>query len=524
MATYVVVDKDTDPLGPNEVRAGDTIDASNGDIFIISESVSDNIKFESSTGDPTNFEIRFETTNTSDFDVEITENLDVGIVISEGVDLSEVDIKADKALAVVMTAGDNVSLGKFEGSSLGTDVLTIGHGFTTNHDIKLNGGDNFLTIGDNATIRDIESDDGNDTIFIGNGLIADDIKTKGGADAITIGDNARFDNIETGDGDDSITLGDNIFANDIKSGEGDDALVIGDGASLHNIETDKGADSITIGDDLIAKDIKTGDGADELSIADGAVVDDINTGKGNDTVSVGDDFTADKVETKEGYDVVLSGAGGSIKDLDGGKDNDKLRSETDYPGASNFENIVCFMRGSRMETDIGNVPIESLRVGDRIRTADHGYQIIRWINSTSVPGRGLHAPVRIAAGALGNTHPLWVSQQHRMLFSGVEVELYFGEPEVLVAAKHLAGLPGIELIELPQVEFFHMLFDRHEIVFAEGIPSESFYPGDVGMNALSKAACAEIYSLFPELEADSGVFGESARYVLKAYEASILAA
>ena len=221
---------------------------------------------------------------------------------------------------------------------------------------------------------------------------------------------------------------------------------------------------------------------------------------------------------------MISGAGGSINDLDGGDDNDKLNSKTDYPNANSFETIVCFVKGTRIETDKGNIAIEALRVGDRVKTADHGLQTIRWINSTSVPAFGLHAPVRIAAGALGNTRPLWVSQQHRMLFFGAEVQLYFGESEVLVAAKHLAGLSGIEIIELPRVEFFHMLFDRHEIVFSEGIPSESFYPGDVGMNALSDASCAEIYSLFPELEASSGSFGASARYVLKAYEAGVLAA
>ncbi len=157
VATYIIVDKDKDPLGPNEIRAGDTIDVNNGDIFIVSASADDNVKFESATGNPTNFEIRFETSNANDFDVEIMENLDVGIVISNGVDLSDVDIKADKALSVVMTVGNNVSLGKFEGSADGVDLLTIGNGFTTDHDIKLKGGDNFLSIGDNATIRKIDS-------------------------------------------------------------------------------------------------------------------------------------------------------------------------------------------------------------------------------------------------------------------------------------------------------------------------------------------------------------------------------
>ncbi|MGJ8545206.1 MAG: Hint domain-containing protein [Sulfitobacter sp.] len=443
MATYYVVDKNTDPLGPNELRAGETLDVNSGDVFVISASAADDIKFESATGKPTSFEIRFETSNSNDFDIEIEDDLDVAIAISSDVDLSDIDIEADEALSVVLTAEDNVSLGKFEGSSDGVDSLTIGDGFSTDEDIKLNGGDNFLKIGDNATIRKIETGAGKDTINLGDNLSADEIKTGGGADALSIGDDGFLDKIETG--------------------------------------------------------------------------------SGNDTVSVGDNFTADKLETKEGDDLVISGRNGSIDELKGGKGNDQLKSATKYSNAREFENI-CFAHGTHIETDKGQVPIETLRVGDRIKTMDHGFQAIRWIGSTTVPGLRLHAPIRIAAGALGNTRPLWVSQQHRMLVSGAGVQFHFGEAEVLVAAKYLAAMPGIDLIEVPQIEYFHMLFDRHEIVFAEGIPSESFYPGSVGMGTFSNAVCAEIYSLFPELETNASSFGNAARYVLKSYEASLLAA
>lgn len=483
MATYTIVDKDKDPLGPNEIRAGSSIDVNNGDVFVVSASVADNIKFESATGSPTNFEIRFETSNTNDFNVEVEENLDAGIAISSGSDLSDVDIKADKALSLVMTAGDDVSLGKFEGSSAGMDLVTIGNRFSTDHDIKLNGGDNFLTIGDDASIRKIETGNGADTIVIGDGLIADDIKTGDGNDAITIGDNAWID----------------------------------------NIETDKGDDTITIGDNLIADDIKTDEGADAVTIGDGALVDKVETGKGDDTVTVGDNFTADKVETKEGDDVVIVGTGGSIDDLDGGTGDDKLKSKTDFPDAKSFETI-CFVRGTRIEGENGEVSIETLRAGDVVKTLDHGFQHIRWIGSTRVPGRGVHAPVRIAAGALGNARALWVSQQHRMLLSGWKLELHFGVTAALVPSKHLVGFCGIEIVEVPTVEYFHMLFDRHEIVFSEGIESESFHPSAVGMGTLSEEARAEIYGLFPALSFDIEAFGQAARLSLKSFELHILAA
>jgi len=483
VATYIIVDKNQASLGPNEIRAGDTIDVTNGDIFIFSASANDNVSFESATGDPANFEIRFETSNANNFNVQIKENLDVGIVISNDADLSDIDINADDALSVVMTAGDNVSLGKFEGSSDGVDLVTIGNGFTTDHDIKLNGGDNFLSIGDNATLQKIVTEGGADTITIGDGLTADHIKSGDGADVITIGDGASLKNIESGDGDDTIT----------------------------------------VGDDFTANDIDTGNGADGLTIGDGAVVDDIDTGNGNDTVTVGDDFTADQLKTKDGDDVVTVGSNAVINDLDGGNGNDQLNSDTEFPGASNFE-IICFARRTLIETEHGNVPIEALRAGHRIRTLDNGFQCIRWIGSTRVAGLGVHAPVRIAAGALGNARPLWVSQQHRMLMSGWNIELNFGEREVLVAAKHLVGIAGIDIVDVPSVEYFHMLFDQHEIVFAEGVESESFHPGAVGMDSLSKQAQAEVCSLFSGLLTEPESYGKAARLSVKSFEARILAA
>ena len=463
MATYIIVGNKKGALESNEIRSGDTIKVDSGDTFIISSAANSDIKFESATGDPSNFTILFQASNANDFDVEIKDNLDAGIIISNDTKLSDVDIKADKSLSVLLTAGNNVSLGKFEGSHQGIDNLAIGDGFKTDHDIKLDGGDNFLSIGKNASIRSIETKDGSDTIILGDGLVADDIKT----------------------------------------GKGNDTLSIGDDAIVDDIDTDEGNDSLTIGD--------------------GATVDDIDTDKGNDTVRVGDFFTAHKLDTEEGDDLVISGSNGSIKKLDGGKGNDTLRSQTDYDAAKNFE-VLCFTRRTLMETQNGNLPIETLRAGDLVRTLDHGLQHIRWIGSTRVPGRGVHAPVRVAAGALGNCRPLWVSQQHRMLLSGWNIEINFGEEAVLVAAKHLTGLPGIDIIDVPSVEYFHMLFDGHEIVFAEGIESESFHPGSVSLNTLSDDTLNEITSLFPSLLADPNSSGQSARLSLKSFESRILAA
>lgn len=68
------------------------------------------------------------------------------------------------------------------------------------------------------------------------------------------------------------------------------------------------------------------------------------------------------------------------------------------------------------------------------------------------------------------------------------------------AAKQLCALDGIAAADdLSEVEYIHLLFDRHEVVISNGAASESLYPGTEAMKALGPATVAELYALFPEL-------------------------
>ena len=76
----------------------------------------------------------------------------------------------------------------------------------------------------------------------------------------------------------------------------------------------------------------------------------------------------------------------------------------------------------------------------------------------------------------------------------------FGEAEILVAAKHLTGMTGIEIDDSHQpLEYFHLLFDRHEIVCSEGAQTESLFTGPEALRSVDPSARAEIMALFPEL-------------------------
>lgn len=183
--------------------------------------------------------------------------------------------------------------------------------------------------------------------------------------------------------------------------------------------------------------------------------------------------------------------------------------------------LACFAAGTRVLTPTGERAIETLRAGDLVVTLDHGAQPIRWIGRTETLGRGNHAPIRIEAGALGNLHALRVSPQHRMLIAGGSAELQFGEPEVLVAARHLVGQPGISAAPCGQVSYVHILFDRHELVLAEGTWAESFFPGDM-LEQADPQARQEITALFPDLALPGSSQFQAARRVLKSGEAAAL--
>lgn len=175
-----------------------------------------------------------------------------------------------------------------------------------------------------------------------------------------------------------------------------------------------------------------------------------------------------------------------------------------------YDNLACFAAGTRIATLMGEVAVQDLQAADPVMTLDNAYQPLLRVMSTTVPALGAFAPVVVPAGLIGNLRDLVLSPQHRVLFTGPRAELLFGESEVLVAAIHLAeaGLayrrPGGE------VTYFHLVFDQHEIIFAEGVPAESFLPG--AAEDLPDDAQEEFAALFPA----------AARLCLRSHEAALL--
>ena len=111
-----------------------------------------------------------------------------------------------------------------------------------------------------------------------------------------------------------------------------------------------------------------------------------------------------------------------------------------------------------------------------------------------------------------------------MLISDWRAELLFGEKQVLAKAKELVNDKDITRCEMGMVEYFHILFDQHEIIWAEDCLSESFYISELSLSAQNQQQREELETLFPTLTTDGTSSSPLARMALKSHEVSLLAA
>lgn len=192
------------------------------------------------------------------------------------------------------------------------------------------------------------------------------------------------------------------------------------------------------------------------------------------------------------------------------------------PSGSFVAPSICFEADTLIETPRGPVRAASLVPGNLVETLDNGPQMVLWVGQSVVRGEGRSAPVEFPPGTLGNERPLVVSQHHRVLFRDRLAGDRFGEAEVLIPARMFAraGHAGARIRERPVIRYVHLLFERHEIVFANGVPCESLYLGDVARGALGGAARDEVVAHFPALDFSAGAteWFESVRPVLRPFE------
>lgn len=196
-------------------------------------------------------------------------------------------------------------------------------------------------------------------------------------------------------------------------------------------------------------------------------------------------------------------------------------------------NTICFTPGAMIDTPSGARPVEDLRAGDFVLTRDNGPQKIRWTGMTDYRFDNERAsdalqPIRIAKGSLGPDMPnrdILLSPRHQALVKSPDAMLLLGESEVLCAAEHLLHRPGVTReVGCERITYLHLLLDGHEILRANGLCTESLYPGSVALDGLAAKSRDEIFTIFPHLRSDPNLFGPAARYVARKREAQMLVA
>jgi len=193
--------------------------------------------------------------------------------------------------------------------------------------------------------------------------------------------------------------------------------------------------------------------------------------------------------------------------------------------------VICFTPGTRLRTEAGEVAIEDLGPGDRILTRDDGPQAVIWTGQRRMSGARLFAmpgqrPIRMRAGALGLDRPdadLVVSPEHRVIVKGAVARDLWGEAEVLVSARDLVGDRLVTVDHsLRETWYVHLMLDRHQVIWANGLEVETFHPGYMGLKHLEPGQRRSLLSHFPDLADDPFTYGAPARRMLDRAEAAIL--
>lgn len=174
----------------------------------------------------------------------------------------------------------------------------------------------------------------------------------------------------------------------------------------------------------------------------------------------------------------------------------------DAPEPVRLADLLCvsFARGTMITLADGRQrPIEHLIPGDKVLTRDHGPQPLRLLSKATLRAVGAFAPVVITTGTLGNSADLIVSPHHRVFLYQRQRPAGLHTSELLVQAKHLVDDETVFQREGGFVDYYSLIFDHHEIIYAEGVPAESLMVNDATLRRLPREIADDVMARFPGL-------------------------
>lgn len=160
----------------------------------------------------------------------------------------------------------------------------------------------------------------------------------------------------------------------------------------------------------------------------------------------------------------------------------------------------AFAEGTRiLMADGSQQPVEALEPGAVVLTRDHGGQVLRWRGSVRLRAEGAFAPVVVAAGLMGNPRPLVVSPHHRLFLYRRDARALAGAADLLVQARHLVDGQDIRMRPGGVVVYHGLVFDAHEVIYAEGVPCESLRVSPETLTRLPDDLAEPLGAAFPGL-------------------------
>lgn len=194
--------------------------------------------------------------------------------------------------------------------------------------------------------------------------------------------------------------------------------------------------------------------------------------------------------------------------------------------------FICFCENTDILTPTGYKKVETLKSGDFVSTNSGDAVPILWIGHSAATLEEMRRdptrrPVRIAANSFAPGIPhadLSVSAQHRVVLEGVWSEHYFGEPRVMVRAKHLVGTAAEWVMPDNDVAYFHILLDRHDVLITNGLMTESFQLSLRSFDGMSVQMRGSLSDAVPPKRLQAFFIRPDAMHTLKAYESTVLIA
>lgn len=195
------------------------------------------------------------------------------------------------------------------------------------------------------------------------------------------------------------------------------------------------------------------------------------------------------------------------------------------------QSVICFASDAVIATPSGPRPIDQIASGDLVLTRDNGPRPVVWAGRSNLSGMALRRhphlrPIRFRRGALGGVpdEDLRISPEHRVLVTGARAQALYGCDEVLVRAADLLDYRVIAPdLALHGVAYVHLLLEDHQVLFANGLPCESFHPGLAAPDMLRHHRAA-LRSVMPDVADAPDRYGPTARRCLNPGEAALLAA